>query len=752
MSRRYPFVAYLRGIFYSLPTQLLFLHFRKYQVLLVFWFILFSTVNGTFMKIFGADSLFLAPEYLGNVNSISAAIMGIAVGIFIMCWNITTFILFSRHFTFLAATQYPFVKYCINNSAIPLGFLIFFFIKGYRFAHYKELISNTEIIFLFGGFLVGLFLILLISFSYFFRADKTILKRLQPYFVNATKNIKHGQSHHDANSLIRSEWFLDSFFSYRRCRDVSHYSQELMGKIFKQHHFAAVLSILFIILFLIITGFFLEYSFFQIPAAASITLFFAILIGISGAVAYFLQSWSVPFLIFFLLFLNFLYRTELIDPRNKAYGLDYNDKSQWPDYNMQTIKQLCGAENIEHDKQNMVNILNKWKQKQQEEKPLLVLITTSGGGNRSAAFTMDVLQRLDRITEGKIMRKTFLITGASGGMIGATYFRELYLQKICGKNIDLQNKKYIDNISEDLLNPTFSSFVARDIFAPAQHFSVGPYTYLKDRAYSFEMKLNSNTGGILNRRLKDYVQYESSATIPLIFYHSVITRDAKKVLISTQPLRFMMLPLQDSSISSVTDPDVIDFTSFFANQNPYNLRMLTALRMNATFPIVLPSVWLPSQPIIDVMDGGLRDNYGVENSLRFVSAMSTWIKENTRGVLIIQMRDRLSGGWENPYELKGIGDHTIKPFMLLQHNWSKMMEYFQNDMFTYFSTGSGFPIHRVVFNYASKKEENTAALNFHLTQREKRDIISSIETPHNRVSFSRVMQLISSNTVIANGK
>jgi hypothetical protein len=70
--------------------------------------------------------LFLAPEYLGNVNFVSTALVGMAIGVFIMCWNITTFILFSRHFTFLAATQYPFLKYCINNSLIPLSFFCFF--------------------------------------------------------------------------------------------------------------------------------------------------------------------------------------------------------------------------------------------------------------------------------------------------------------------------------------------------------------------------------------------------------------------------------------------------------------------------------------------------------------------------------------------------------------------------------------------------------------------------------------------------
>ena len=102
--------AWLRGFFYSFPVQLLFLHFRKYQVLLIFWFVLFSTINGTFMRTFGADSLYLAPEYLGNVNALGAGIVGIAIGMFIMSWNIASFILFSRHFQVFSGNYQSFFK------------------------------------------------------------------------------------------------------------------------------------------------------------------------------------------------------------------------------------------------------------------------------------------------------------------------------------------------------------------------------------------------------------------------------------------------------------------------------------------------------------------------------------------------------------------------------------------------------------------------------------------------------------------
>ena len=432
----------------------------------------------------------------------------------------------------------------------------------------------------------------------------------------------------------------------------------------------------------------------------------------------------------------------MIDPRNKAYGLNYWNKNERPSYTREGLLKLCTKENVEADRQNMISILNTWKKKQDSDKPLLVLINTSGGGHRSATFTMSVLQELDSITNGSIMKKTFLINGASGGMIGAAYFRELYLRKQQGQNISLQDNKYVDDIAGDLLNPIFTSFFARDLISPTQKFTVGSYSYVKDRGYAFEQKLNSNTRGFLNKQLKDYVADEKAANIPLMFFNSVVTRDSRKMIISTQPVSFMMQAPLDTMNAPFVDPDAVDFTTFFAKQDPYSIRILTAMRMNATFPIVLPNVWLPSEPVIDVMDAGLRDNFGQETTLRFLVSFDDWIKENTSGVLIIQIRDRTAGGWEAPYLSDNISDHVTKPFLLLQHNWFKMMEYFQNDMLNYYITRSGSPVYKIAFQYATDKDGNKAALNFHLTKREEKDIMFSIKSVSNQKSFQKTLELL----------
>lgn len=736
--------AWLRGFLYSFPVQLLFLHFRKYQVLLIFWFVLFSTVNGTFMSSFGADSLYLAPEYLGNVNALGAGIVGISIGMFIMSWNIASFILLSRHFRFLAATSNPFLRYCINNFVIPAAFLIFYFIKAFQFIRYRELIPTADYLMISGGFLCGLLLILFISFIYFFRADRSIYRRMMPVIKNPKDYITHLKPGHippSESRIIKIEWYLETPLRVKKTRDVSHYTRDFIENIFKRHHFAAVISVFVAFLFLIGIGFFQDSAFFQIPAAASITVFFAILIGVAGAFTYFLQSWSVPYLIGVIILINLFYTWNWIDPRNKAFGLNYTNVKERPSYDRENLLSMVAEPNIVVDSLNMIKVLNKWKEKQGEEKPLFVILNTSGGGHRSATFSMSIMQRLDSVTNGEFMKRTFLISGASGGMIGATYFRELYLRKLKGENIELQDKKYLDDISGDLLNPLFSSFVTRDLVSPSLKFEVGPYVYVKDRAYAFESKLNKNTEGFLNKQLKDYKEDESNAVIPLTFFNSVVSRDSRKMIISTQPVRFMMRSRYDSTLLPEMDPDVVDFTSFFEKQDPYNLRVLTALRMNATFPIVLPNVWLPSDPVIDVMDAGLRDNYGQETGLRFLEYFDDWISQNTRGVLIIQLRDRPSGGWDYPYETENIGDHATKPFLMLQHNWFKTMEYFQNDLLSYYTQHADHVIHKITFQYVTQKQEDKAALNFHLTQREKKNISSSPDFTFNQKSFEEVVKL-----------
>jgi hypothetical protein len=373
---------------------------------------------------------------------------------------------------------------------------------------------------------------------------------------------------------------------------------------------------------------------------------------------------------------------------------------------------------------------------------VMVFINVSGGGLRSATFVMNTLQQVDSITGGRLMRHTMLISGASGGMLAAAYYRELFRHNATRSSpVNLHNPRYTDNIARDLLNPVFSSMIARDIFAPAQKFTLEGNQYVKDRGYAFEQKLLQNSGGLLGLQLKDYKDDEGSAKIPLMIFNSTISRDGRQMMISTQPLGFMMKPLDYAKDTSMS-PDAIDFGALFTRQDPLNIRLLTALRMNATFPYVLPNVWLPSNPIVDVMDAGLSDNFGQVTTLRFIENFKDWIRENTGGVIILQMRDRMKDNWQHPFETGSVTDILVKPATMLQHNWYKLQDYSESSQYSYLHDVLDSAIHHIVFMYIPEEQDLGATLNFHISAREKRDVIESFNNEYNQAMLKELLRLM----------
>ena len=739
--------AIARNFYYSFPIQLLLLHFRKSQILLVFWIILFLTITGNFLKLFGADALFLAPEYLGNVNAAGAAIIGVATGIFIMSWNITTFIIHSSRCRFLATTSNPFLKYCLNNAIIPALFLIIYFFKALHFQLYNELIPVSQFLLVVAGFLGGLVMLLLISFAYFFSVDRRILQLYEPKFqkLKPSRRRKGIEPPMEDSYGLKVGYYLNSYFQFKMARPVAHYSEQLLDGIFKRHHFSAMITVLLAFIFMIFIAFFLDNIIFQVPAAASVLILFAILVAALGALSYFLRSWSLLFIIAIFMVINVLYQNNIIDFRNKAYGLNYSNASR-PAYSLQNLRELNRPEKIEADKYNMLSILEHWKKKQSREKPLMVVFNFSGGGLRGAGFSMSVLQKLDSVTGGNIMDNTMLLSGASGGMLAAAYFRELDRQRKEGMPIDPRSKEYFDNISEDLLNPVFSAMIARDLITPTQKFTVDQYRYNKDRGYAFEQKFNLNTKGVLDKKIGFYTKAEKNAEIPLLILNSVVTRDLKKMMVCTQPLSFMMQEKYVDSTSEMSGPDAVDFAALFKNEDPMNLRLTTALRMNATYPYVLPAVWLPANPVIEVMDAGLRDNNGQETTLRFLNVFKDWINENTGGVLIIQVRSRQKGSWDDTYQKhEGIGNILTNPLTMLQNNWFVLQDYIQDDEISYAQNFLQIPLHRVAFMYIPEKEDRGASLNFHLTTREKIEVRESLDRVNNTRAFAEVKKIMSGN-------
>ncbi|MBV8254583.1 MAG: patatin-like phospholipase family protein [Chitinophaga sp.] len=731
--------------YYSFPIQLLLLHFRKYQILLVFWVILFSTINGGFAKVFGGDALFLAPEYLGKVNFYSTAILGMATGTFIMSWHITSFILHTGRFKFLATTSQPFFRYCLNNSIIPLTFLFCVLYRGWEYQRYEQLNTVPEILLLGEGYISGVLFIIFFSFFYFFNADKNIGRRLERRFGNPRqflRTILKPTQEPDENALPVNNYFSTPW-KVRRARKVDHYNKHYLDSILKQHHFAAMISVGCALIVMLVLASMMDHAVFRIPAGASVLVFFAFLIGVAGAFSYMLQTWSIPILLVLLFGLNWLVEHDIVDNRNKAYGLNYREKQGRPEYSPQALQQFFTKERAEGDKQLTLEVLKKWRAKfPANQNPPLIVMNFSGGGSRSATWTLNVLQRLDSLLNGQLMPHTVLMTGASGGMMGATYFRELYYQQTLGKHIRLTDPIYADRVSKDLLNPVFTAMAVNDFIAPVWSFKIGSNHYAKDRGYAFEMQLNQNTDNVFNKSIRDYRVPELNATIPMLIWNSTINADGRRLIISPLPVSYLCAPQYKYPTRQVRDVDGVDFTQYFARQGAMDLRITSAIRMCATFPYVLPNAFLPSNPIVDVMDAGIRDNFGQQTTLRYLYTFKDWINENTSGVIYLQLRDTRKNDISPIKKTKDLGDLVFEPLFTMQQHWSAMQDFDQDDLVNYMEGYFPNKFHRVIFQYVPQRTDKAAALSWHLTSREKLDIADALENPANQSALDFVVKLM----------
>lgn len=736
----------VRGIYYFLPVQLLFLHFRKYQLLLAFWLILFFTITGNLAAHFGASSLFLAPEYMGNLSFISMMLMGGAMCVFIMTWHITTFIIHSKRIPFMGATRNSFVVYSYNNSVIPLAFLCFYSSYTIHYQWTQEHFSAGDILFLQSGFYLGYLLLIIVSFAYFFRVSRDFFKTLLSRITNPSRIreiIPYDSLDYDID-IIPSRSYITGKFRIEKSSELPPYQPRVMETILRRHHRNVIFAALVSYVLLLLMGIFMEEPLLRVPAGAGFLLLFSIIMGVVGAFKYFLKSWEAIGWIIFVVLLSIMVKYQIFDLRSVAYGLNYHTTAaKEPIYDYEHIHHIFSAKRFNDEKKIEEARLQLWKNKNTngDADPPLVVITVSGGGSRSSYWTFRALQYADSATGGRLFRNTVLITGASGGMIGAAYWRSVHDAFQQGLLKDPYEKRYQDNVGKDLLNSIIFSLASVDLISPFNKITTSGYSYTRDRGFAMEQEIVRNTDGLMDKSIGYFKDREAKGQIPQMIINGTIVNDGRRLIISNQPAGFLTQP--EYSLNEQTPPiDVIDFATFFAAQDPYNLRITTALRMNATFPFVLPVVKLPSNPHMDIMDAGLSDNFGNQVATRYLSVMRSWLVNNTREVIFLEIRDTRENEVTSASSQSSLGSQLFDPLFVIQNKWEAFQSSSQSylrDVAPYFMNGK---LRFLTLHYEPRQPKKAAALNFHLTQKEKEDIYQSIDNRENQDAVDTLVTLL----------
>ncbi len=280
------------------------------------------------------------------------------------------------------------------------------------------------------------------------------------------------------------------------------------------------------------------------------------------------------------------------------------------------------------------------------DRPMIV-VAVSGGASASAVYTADILYTLEMQYPGFI-DQVRMITGASGGMLGAAYFvaefrsgtplavaRDKYRAdpsktEDYRRTVAEARKKALEDLSRDFLGPLVQRWIYRDV-----PLYLLPRATTNDRGLALEQAWRTMRGsggpataaGVLHVPFTDLRADERAGKIPSLIFTPMMLEDGRQLLISNLNLNYMV----DSAIldnecgcgkedGPPMSHTALEFYRLFPDAGP-TFRLSTAVRLNASFPFFSPAAALPTKPRRHVVDAGYFDNYGT-------LAATKWIYRN----------------------------------------------------------------------------------------------------------------------------
>jgi len=292
----------------------------------------------------------------------------------------------------------------------------------------------------------------------------------------------------------------------------------------------------------------------------------------------------------------------------------------------------------------------------------VVVVSVSGGASASALYTADVLFTLERESPG-FSDQVRIITGASGGMLGASYFvsqfhpasksglyaaREAYAaawkkrffeqagtaeefaaaEQAYKKVVEAARQTARTQLGNDFLRPIIQQWIHKDMPLAAL-----PVATINDRGMALELAWRKHLDGALHVPFKQFREAEQAGQIPSIVFTPMMIEDGRQLIISNLDLDYMVdSVVPETSGTDVAQPKVpterpshtgMEFYRLFPKADQFTLA--TAVRLNASFPYLSPSPALPTNPERHVVDAGYYDNYGTLTATKWAIRNLNWL-------------------------------------------------------------------------------------------------------------------------------
>ncbi len=479
-----------------------------------------------------------------------------------------------------------------------------------------------------------------------------------------------------------------------------------------------------------IVGFFWPDAFARLPTA----VFLCLLLGFIAALIAFFQfhgfssTLSKPLLVLAGLF---LFKAIAGWPVEHGYeSLKYDRLYSYDEIEENIKKAKDTPEGLPSEK-----VMKAWRTavKPHEAKgvrPRLVVISTSGGAIRSATWTTRVFVELDQEIPD-FHRHVRVITGASGGMLGAAYCVAELADVEEGKARPLAERgdELFENISQDSLQDVVRWYVLRDLPQAWLKPALGRIDYLnRDRGMAIERRWQRSTNGKLGCTFGRLRPLEEEGRIPSLLFSPMIVEDGRRLLLSNLDVSDLVsVQVCDGGPASVT---AWEFSACFPGQLA-EVKLSAAARMSASFPYITPAGQLPTNPPVRVVDAAYFDNYGVNLATSWLWKKIDQVKDME--VILVQIRGTLEtdargsradalkprkGLWfssvTTPLEGLATANLTVAGYNS-DERLAGLCQYMQ---------GQGVPLHVVTFDFPGP-----STLSWHLSVPEKEALRGGFGNP-----------------------
>ena len=153
-------------------------------------------------------------------------------------------------------------------------------------------------------------------------------------------------------------------------------------------------------------------------------------------------------------------------------------------------------------------------------------------------------------------------------------------------------------------------------------------------------------------------------------------------------------------------------------------------------------VSLPSVPNLEIVDAGIKDNYGIQTSTQFLDEFSNWIKNNTDGVVFIEIRDTPKlKPIKSEVNYNSLMQRLTVPVGNIISNVLRIQDY--NNAQLLAKTKKNYPTNFDCFTlYVNQTDKQNISMSWHLTELDYKKIHHSIESEHNQKEIEKIRVLL----------